>query len=206
MHTVRKITKKLSELRKRHKEVDSMTNSTVILEVEDGKVWTVSSSKGLDFYSIEILNKSCNCNLRWDECNACIHAYICSCPDPAAYETIGDTNALVVDEQYENHRSAEEIVLKQLSFTCTSTSNINQYKEKVSKTFQFILSFANTIEHYKVIEKALAPILPTLTAIDSEGSLMGRNYVTTASVTAPSSSETGIRKIEPQKKVYIHQK
>ncbi|KAJ8965735.1 hypothetical protein NQ314_003941, partial [Rhamnusium bicolor] len=134
---VGKITKKLSELRKRHKEVDSTTNSTVILEVEDGKVWTVSSSTGLDFYSIEILNKSCNCNLRCDECNACIHAYICSCPNsairwnmckhvhllcthlqklnlPAAYETIGDTNALVVDEQYENHRSAEEIVLKQL--------------------------------------------------------------------------------------------
>ncbi|KAJ8975913.1 hypothetical protein NQ317_007756 [Molorchus minor] len=149
-----KLTKKISELRKRHANIDTMLNS-VILEVEQGKAWTISSSKGDDIYTIEILNKLCKCDLKCLECNACIHSYICSCPDSAVrwnmckhvhflciylqkqnllttIETSENDNSLIIDEEYENFRNEEKSILKQLCRSETeTTSDVNQYKEKI---------------------------------------------------------------------------
>lgn len=51
-----------------------------IIEVQEEN-WILSSATGQELYKIERANLSCKCDIKCTKCEACIHAYICSCPD-----------------------------------------------------------------------------------------------------------------------------
>lgn len=77
-----KITTKLKNLRRKHKLATTWntTDEISILTNEDG-TWTISLCQRTESYLIETLNLDCNCDLICTDCNACIHAYTCTCLD-----------------------------------------------------------------------------------------------------------------------------
>ena len=78
-----KYTKKLSELRKRHEHSVAMTASCY--EIPSGREWLVQTEeRTCDFYNVTYCEPVCTrCDLHCDECNACAHSYMCTCPDNA---------------------------------------------------------------------------------------------------------------------------
>nr|CAI5837170.1 unnamed protein product [Callosobruchus analis] len=73
-----KITSKITELRKRHKNSQNM-NITSVTQSEMG--WNVPSSSTGEIYLIQEQKINCNCKLSCSLCEACLHAYSCSCLD-----------------------------------------------------------------------------------------------------------------------------
>lgn len=73
-----KISTKLSELRKRHLNMEQMKNRHIL---EQGENFILSSESGQELYTIQRVNLSCKCELKCSKCETCIHAYICSCLD-----------------------------------------------------------------------------------------------------------------------------
>ncbi|KAJ8869624.1 hypothetical protein PR048_028617 [Dryococelus australis] len=74
-----KDTHKLSDIRSRHKS--SLEMSTTDMFEMDG-VWSIPSPKNPSVkYEVRENDTSCSCNLRCDDCSACIHFYKCTCCD-----------------------------------------------------------------------------------------------------------------------------
>lgn len=73
-----KISSKLKILRNRHK---------MALELQDHQIsekdshWCIMSALGKELCQIERSYSACSCDLRCVECEACIHSFLCSCPD-----------------------------------------------------------------------------------------------------------------------------
>lgn len=76
-----KISTKLKYLRNRHR--NSLEFDTTI--TKHGNGWNVLSETKKQVYLVEKSNKSCPplCTLMCNECNVCIHKYICTCADSA---------------------------------------------------------------------------------------------------------------------------
>ena len=74
-----KITKKISDLRKRHISSKNLQIGA-IFQVEDG-VWNVQSERNAEIYRIEKVNEECTCRIICEHCKTCIHHYCCSCVD-----------------------------------------------------------------------------------------------------------------------------
>ena len=77
-----KMTKKLSDLRRRH---TSSLDPAEVTPTSDSECWLVrSENDGVMFYSIRRIVSSCqSCELRCIPCNACLHMFECSCADHA---------------------------------------------------------------------------------------------------------------------------
>lgn len=73
----KKISKKLSDIRKRHKGVLNL-NSTI---TKDGACWNVGSPDNEHVYQVERVCQNCECELRCSECQVCIHNFACTCVD-----------------------------------------------------------------------------------------------------------------------------
>ncbi|XP_035230793.1 uncharacterized protein LOC118202716 [Stegodyphus dumicola] len=77
-----KLTTRVTEIRKRHRQSMSMPEYQVI-EIEPKKQWSVSKaviSREITFYDVRI-HDPCACSIRCDDCNICIHAFSCTCID-----------------------------------------------------------------------------------------------------------------------------
>jgi hypothetical protein len=76
-----KYTKKLAELRKRHDT--SLSVDVDCFEISANREWIVQSSSDVEkFYNVTRADKLCNsCDLRCADCSACIHDFLCTCPD-----------------------------------------------------------------------------------------------------------------------------
>lgn len=73
-----KITKKISDLRVRHKESLKLSES-LIMKGDTG--WNILSSNRTDLYFIKESTTDCTCNLRCLDCKTCIHNFSCTCID-----------------------------------------------------------------------------------------------------------------------------
>lgn len=57
------------------------------LELQDHQIsekdshWCIMSALGKELCQIERSYSACSCDLRCVECEACIHSFLCSCPD-----------------------------------------------------------------------------------------------------------------------------
>ena len=73
---------KIAELRNRHEA--SLTLNVTSCEAELGQRWIVmSEANDFEAFTVKRWKSDCSCDIRCDECNACIHAYVCNCPDSA---------------------------------------------------------------------------------------------------------------------------
>lgn len=73
-----KVCTKLSDLRQRHKNSESL-DITKVVQTETG--WIVPSTSGKELYVIEESQTECFCQLVCGQCSACIHQFTCSCLD-----------------------------------------------------------------------------------------------------------------------------
>ena len=76
-----KYSRKLADLHKRHET--SLSLDVQCFQISPNREWTVQSSSDLDeFYNVTKSEKTCNsCNLKCDDCHACIHDFLCTCSD-----------------------------------------------------------------------------------------------------------------------------
>lgn len=77
-----KISSKIKDIRSLHKT--SLTlDVNLLIPTDDG--WTIKScsSNNFEMYFINEINSDCNCDLKCNYCNICIHRYSCSCVDSA---------------------------------------------------------------------------------------------------------------------------
>lgn len=74
-------TSKLIAIRKGHEH--ALTVSEFCVAPNNGNGWLVKSGDSDDFHVVTDCNESCNCALRCDDCQCCIHRYKCSCKDSA---------------------------------------------------------------------------------------------------------------------------
>ncbi|KAF0749038.1 Uncharacterized protein FWK35_00026641 [Aphis craccivora] len=77
----RKLTYKIKELRKRHKNSLEMSSNNVLKDGED--CWNVMASDHDDMYTVNKLNDSCGRQIVCDECKTCIYCFSCTCIDSA---------------------------------------------------------------------------------------------------------------------------
>ena len=77
-----KNTERINMIRMRHKNSLHLPVSAVHT-TEDTDTWEVDSSEAGTVYSVTQLNKMCpfKCSTRCNECDICVHMFICSCPD-----------------------------------------------------------------------------------------------------------------------------
>ena len=77
------------EINKRHKAAVSMRSSGGAVIQRDETNWEVPSEKdGSMNYTVQLVNKSCKCQLRCTNCKACIHMYTCLCMDAILHCTV----------------------------------------------------------------------------------------------------------------------
>ena len=76
-----KYSRKLADLHKRHET--SLSLDVQCFEISPNREWTVQSSSDVDeFYNVTKSEKTCHsCNLKCDDCHACIHDFLCTCSD-----------------------------------------------------------------------------------------------------------------------------
>ena len=76
-----KYCRKLADLHKRHDT--SLSLDVQCFEISPNREWTVqSSSDEEEFYNVTKSEKTCHsCNLKCDDCHACIHDFLCTCSD-----------------------------------------------------------------------------------------------------------------------------
>nr|XP_015918035.2 uncharacterized protein LOC107447601 [Parasteatoda tepidariorum] len=77
-----KLTRKLVDLRNRHKKSYNC-NFICVKSPDSVNEYLVTSSDGKDMYVISKNKENCLCHLKCNECNECIHSYVCSCVDSA---------------------------------------------------------------------------------------------------------------------------
>jgi len=73
-----KVSMKVSELHKRHKASETLVGMN--LTQQDIGRWLVPSERNdvtgmIELYEVDIVNLQCQCSIRCNECNACIHAF-----------------------------------------------------------------------------------------------------------------------------------
>lgn len=105
-----KISSKIMELRKRHKNSQNM-NIASVMSCEMG--WQVPSSSTCEIYFVEEQKVNCNCKLICSLCEACLHSYSCSCLDNSIRWNMCKHIHLIcqyrksVGEKRENHTRSE---------------------------------------------------------------------------------------------------
>lgn len=85
-----KVTTRINIIQERH--LRSLTLSTGSVKAEGPNTWTVLGEDGRSSYKVSKLLDACNerqnCQLKCQECNICVHMYVCNCPDSLIATTI----------------------------------------------------------------------------------------------------------------------
>ena len=206
-----KLCNKLINLRNRHKrslEMLIIAENLVPLEVG----WNIYSENQI--YHIYKKEVPCdvNCSLFCDECEVCIHTYLCTCMDAAIKwnmckhihflcmhlkatreDKIKGDNMQVSD--YMNLKDMEAMnILNTIaadSVTQRATS-IELRKQKIQEQFKRMLDNVQTEEEICTLEKLIAPIEPTLLAIKAK---ISDGY-------QPAATASSKRNIVPQRRLY----
>ncbi|XP_065202653.1 uncharacterized protein LOC135832998 [Planococcus citri] len=78
LHHKGKLTKKIQDLRRRHRTAVANRNDSLITYDSTDERWIVSSKQ---IYYVEKNDANCTCSLICTLCNACLHRYSCTCLD-----------------------------------------------------------------------------------------------------------------------------
>lgn len=203
-----KITSKIKELRKRHKNSLTMPFNNVL---ENGKdCWNVMAN-GLDeMYTINKLKNFCDCQIVCGECQTCIHCLTCTCIDSAIkwnlckhihlvcqYEILKNKNINSnsnINIHVNNTRNETDSIVSQLNNKeiITEISDLQCEKQKFRQHFDTIFNNISSIEELNVLKKCLLSAESTLTAV--------KNNVNKTPLKKMSS------KISPNNKKIIHQR
>lgn len=72
------VSTKIQRIRESHKKSDEMKSEITIYKQDH---WLVHSESDTYYYDIKSKSKQCQCELRCDKCEVCIHNYTCNCHD-----------------------------------------------------------------------------------------------------------------------------
>lgn len=211
-----KISKKLTDLRNRHKTSLSLT--ATICKEDDG--WNISSSKCKEIYTIKKYKTECKCQLSCQYCKACIHSYICSCPDSAIKWNMckhihyfcrvndrekneiaidrEDIDELIIDEDKDNEY---EVLVKELQKDVTDASCSLENKNAMKMKFINYVDAASTAEEFKLINSTLVSLGLKLDAIRNSSQNRLLTPKTTEPVTTPAN-----KNIKAQRRLYSTKK
>ena len=185
-----KLTSKISAIRQRH--ISSLNLDTnEVIKNDDCDLWKVFSNTKTEIYEVTKINDTCNCDLKCDECNICIHAYICTCPDSSIKFNMckhihlvrkliwqkenvltcnNDTEegVLVINDEPTNSDLHKTIVSDlQNKEKLTDNSDLKSKKDRIMNQFLDVLNEATSDEDLKLISKMIAQSQATMRAANS---------------------------------------
>jgi len=77
-----------AEISRRHKSAVEMSARIPVTQ-RDEECWMITSQRdGSIQYTIQLVNKTCNCKLFCANCHACVHMYTCTCMDATIHATV----------------------------------------------------------------------------------------------------------------------
>ena len=209
-----KICTKLKYLRNRHKK--STEFDTVITKRQGG--WNVFSEGSKDIYVVEESNINCSssCKLICDECDVCIHKYICTCPDSAikwnmckhihkvCSELLKENNKSIDSESNSQSlnvcdtNNETDFLIEPLSKTHASTENFEEEVEKVKADYVTIFQSLNK-KQLDFMKKNLLYIKATLPSLSE-------NVQPTKSFSSIDATVLQNKNIDPQRQLYSTKK
>ncbi|XP_068085219.1 uncharacterized protein [Anabrus simplex] len=185
-----KVTSKLSAIRQRHKASFQLDPEDAIY---DNNVWIVQSKHSNELYKIRRMSESlCKCELLCTECETCLHAFTCSCPDssikfnmckhihlicrvasrePSSAAESTDNN-LIIHEASTTDRK-QRAIIQELQCPGAAKACDSKAKRRVMllDKFSHILDEAESDEDFDIIDKRLQNLLPTIQSRKSPSSL-----------------------------------
>ena len=95
-------------IRMRHQSSLNLLFSSVHT-TDETATWQVDSMEGDKAYSVTQLHKTCpyNCLMRCNECDICVHMFLCSCPDALIKNSICKHVHLVARTQSKTHTAMD---------------------------------------------------------------------------------------------------
>ncbi|XP_044749811.1 uncharacterized protein LOC123310409 [Coccinella septempunctata] len=187
-----KICSKVKEIRVRHETMTSL-DKNLLIKCEDG--WKIPSNTSEETYFIRKTDSDCQkCQLKCTLCNICIHEYICSCIDSSIkfnmckhihlvaasrkenllgdggpnFQT--DTDITVVGEECEDTKE-KNLILNEVGRKRDLKRSVEKEKEDIRNKIARHLRDIHSPTKLQVIKNILAPLSPTLAAVDSNNSL-----------------------------------
>ncbi|ENN71920.1 hypothetical protein YQE_11415, partial [Dendroctonus ponderosae] len=186
-HGVKILTK--SAIRTFEHKTSLALDVSLLITSDEGWTFKSSSSK---VYFINEVDTDCNCQLRCNYCDACIHRYSCTCMDSAIKwimckhihlvcmfraQTTKQQSLLIND----NDDLAGELVQNnelQMDVNPITGTALTQQKQsqeqietkqsqKMKNSFLTILEKTNTLAELDILKKKAAPIGPTVAAVKS---------------------------------------
>nr|CAI5847557.1 unnamed protein product [Callosobruchus analis] len=182
-----KITSKITELRKRHKNSQNM-NITSVTQSEMG--WHVPSSSTGEIYLIQELKINCNCKLSCSLCEACLHAYSCSCLDNSIRwnmckhihlvcqykKSVGENcmnltrnedeeNDLVIDETKNESYKQQQELIHVISKKKDKHEDLQAEKEKLKRNLTQQIEKITNFEQLEAFKKILRSLEPTMATL-----------------------------------------
>ena len=219
-----KYTKKLSELRKRHEHSVDMT--ACCYEMPSGNEWIVQSEESTyNLYTVSFCEQVCTrCDLRCDDCNMCIHSYMCTCPDNAIrfnmckhihlvcrkfpqcsmdVTAMSDSNHLVMADVDALRQNEIDALMADLSHSQPKKNDTSDIRESIRKLSQEIVHLADTVQDRKqllCIQEIMSSVKPKVESIGlGIASLPIINDISLC-------KEPSNKKIEPQRRLHSIQR
>ncbi|KAE9530123.1 hypothetical protein AGLY_011585 [Aphis glycines] len=178
-----KITSKIKELRKRHKNSLKMSINNALKDGEG--YWNVMASGLNDMYTVNKLKDSCDCQIICDECKTCIHCFSCTCSDSAIkWNFCKHIHLVCLSEKVQNINTntytknlMEEKKNETVSIVCQlnnteviqEVDNLVHEKQKLKNIFDTMLNTVSSLDELDVLKKCSSSAQPTLLTL-------GNNY------------------------------
>lgn len=74
-----KLTSRVALIRKKNKLSLEMDEEYNVTECNDKYIVSKIENSSMITYDVENLKRACNCGIKCDECNICIHSFSCTC-------------------------------------------------------------------------------------------------------------------------------
>ena len=84
-HEMGKVTHRKCEINRRHSKAEELDPDLI---QSSGQEWQVKSSTDMSLYCVKLEKKTCDCKLRCEKCNVCVHTYSCTCLDATLHYTM----------------------------------------------------------------------------------------------------------------------
>ena len=80
-----KVTHRKCEINRKHSKAEELDPDLI---QDCGQEWQVKSNSDMSLYYVKLEKKTCDCKLRCEKCNVCVHTYSCTCLDATLHYTV----------------------------------------------------------------------------------------------------------------------
>ncbi|GBN87583.1 hypothetical protein AVEN_99720-1 [Araneus ventricosus] len=172
-----KLTNKLKDLRKRHKT--SLSMSVSVVQTTEG--WNICSQNNDEMYAVTQINIVCQCLLKCENCQACIHQYSCTGLDSSVRWNVCKHIHYIChfnkDKSFLLCQRDNELDIRELSFEkdvivdelgrrySPIRIGMNDRREALKLKLNAMVDTLNSEEEIQAFVKNFASVKPTIDAI-----------------------------------------